>query len=397
VHKLYFEPIDIKTGIKMNTNTAHKKRSLFIGVATISAVMLLSACSERREIPQSLNIAEEYEFQDEHQTAIELGDVLEDAIAKRYGSATDNQQHNKQHKRDAHPKAHGCVRADFSVNEGLADELKVGLFSEPASYPAYIRLSTGSGKVESDKQKEFLGMGIKVMGVGGDKLIENEQQTQDFLLISTNVEAVRTSKEFLKVVEASLAGNPLNYFLNPSDLHIKEFMVAAASKKHHTSPLDIRYWSTVPYLFGERQAVKYSVKNCALATGQLPDELTDNYLREAMVDQLSNGEVCYDFMVQFQQDSYKQPIEDAFVEWDESATPFINVARITIPQQTFDTEGQNEFCENMSLNPWHARKEHRPLGNMNRARKIVYDRISKFRHSKNQLPRTEPTGNEVFK
>jgi hypothetical protein len=116
-----------------------------------------------------------------------------------------------------------------------------------------------------------------------------------------------------------------------------------------------------------------------------------------MVDQLSNGEVCYDFMVQFQQDSYKQPIEDAFVEWDESATPFISVARITIPQQTFDTEAQNEFCENMSLNPWHARKEHRPLGNMNRARKIVYDRISKFRHSKNQLPRTEPTGNEVFK
>jgi hypothetical protein len=364
------------------------KRSLFLGLVAINMALILSACSDRREIPQQLEIAEEYAFPDEEQTAIELGDTLEGAVAKRYESSV--------HKRDAHPKSHGCLRAHFTVNEFLTDDLKVGIFSQQTSYPAYIRLSTGSGKVESDKQKEFLGMGIKVMGVGGEKLIENEKMTQDFLLISSNVEAVRTSKEFLKVVNASLAGNPLNYFLNPKDLHVKEFMVAAASKQHHTSPLDIRYWSTVPYLFGENQAVKYSVKSCSATTSELPEELTDNYLREAMVDQLANGDACYDFMVQFQQDAYKQPIEDAFVEWDEAETPFINVARITIPKQTFDTQAQTEFCENISLNPWHARTEHRPLGNMNRARKAVYDRISKYRHSMNDLKRAEPTGNEVF-
>ncbi len=348
----------------------------------------LSACSAQREIPKNLEIAEEYVFSDEPETAKELAEVLQGTVAKRYESG--------EFKRDAHPKSHGCVKAEFSVNEDLDERLKVGIFSEKRNYPAYVRFSTGSGKVESDTQKEFLGMGIKVMGVDGEKLIKNEQFTQDFLFISTNVEAVRTSKEFLKVVKASLAGSPMSYFFNPSDLHVKEFLAVLASKKHHPTPLEIRYWSTVPYLYGDRQAVKYSVKSCGPATREVPDTLTENYLREAMVDQLSTGGACFDFMVQFQKDPYNQPIEDAFIEWDEDVTPFISVAKLNIPKQTFDTPAQNAFCENLSLNPWHARVEHRPLGNMNRARKLVYNQISEYRHSMNGIKRIEPTGDERF-
>lgn len=357
----------------------------FILVLSLAALV---ACSAQREVPKKLEIAEEYEFADEQETAKELATVLQNAVAERYESGA--------FKRDAHPKSHGCLKAEFSVNKNLDERLKVGIFSEERNYPAYVRYSTGSGKVESDTQKEFLGMGIKVMGVDGEKLIPNEKFTQDFLFISTNVEAVRTSKEFLKVVKASLAGSPMSYFFNPSDLHIKEFLAVLSSKKHHPSPLEIRYWSTVPYLYGNGQAVKYSVKRCGPATREVPDTLTDNYLREAMVDQLSMGDACFDFMVQFQKDPYNQPIEDAFIEWDEDVTPFIPIAKLNIPKQIFDTPEQNAFCENLSLNPWHARVEHRPLGNMNRARKLVYNKISEYRHSMNGIQRIEPTGDERF-
>jgi hypothetical protein len=114
-----------------------------------------------------------------------------------------------------------------------------------------------------------------------------------------------------------------------------------------------------------------------------------------MVDQLKTGSACFNFMVQFQKDPYNQPIEDAFIEWDEEKTSFIKVAQLRIPSQTFDTPEKNTFCEHLSFNPWHARTEHRPLGNMNRARKVVYDHISKVRHQMNGVERIEPMGNEL--
>jgi hypothetical protein len=40
--------------------------------------------------------------------------------------------------------------------------------------------------------------------------------------------------------------------------------------------------------------------------------------------------------------------------------------------------------------PWHALPEHKPLGSINRLRKVVYERISLTRHVLNNTDRTEP-------
>jgi hypothetical protein len=75
-------------------------------------------------------------------------------------------------------------------------------------------------------------------------------------------------------------------------------------------------------------------------------------------------------------DSYS--IEDVISEWPEEA-PFVHVARIEIQQQEFDTAMQNEACESMSYNPWHSLEAHRPLGTVNRMRRVVYEIISELR------------------
>ena len=41
-----------------------------------------------------------------------------------------------------------------------------------------------------------------------------------------------------------------------------------------------------------------------------------------------------------------------------------------------DTTGR---CESTAFNPWHALPAHRPLGNMNRARKQIYEAMAAFR------------------
>jgi hypothetical protein len=55
------------------------------------------------------------------------------------------------------------------------------------------------------------------------------------------------------------------------------------------------------------------------------------------------------------------------------------------------------FAENAYFAAWHSLPEHRPLGNINRARRFAYDQLSKFRLMRNKLPRLEPDGREKIK
>jgi hypothetical protein len=54
------------------------------------------------------------------------------------------------------------------------------------------------------------------------------------------------------------------------------------------------------------------------------------------------------------------------------------------------------FVENLSWNPWNALSEHRPLGGINRARKVVYEDSALLRHKTTGIPPISPTGRESF-
>ena len=87
------------------------------------------------------------------------------------------------------------------------------------------------------------------------------------------------------------------------------------------------------------------------------------------------------------------PVEDPTVEWD---SPFEKVATIRIPAQIFDTPEQAEFGEDLSFNVWHSLPEHRPIGNFNRSRKIIYEKMTIFRHQQNRISTAEPTAGDDF-
>ena len=99
-----------------------------------------------------------------------------------------------------------------------------------------------------------------------------------------------------------------------------------------------------------------------------------------MKQDLALKPIYYDFMIQFQEDAVKQPIEDVCVEWK---SPWHKVAQIEIHQQNFDTAELNTLGENLTYSPWHCHKENRPLGGINRARKAAYEAIGKFRVERN--------------
>ncbi|MDP5275383.1 catalase family protein [Chengkuizengella axinellae] len=294
-------------------------------------------------------------------------------------------------KRDAHPKHLALLKAEFEIASNLPEELKVGLFQKEKTYSAWIRVSNASGTPQPDKKKDFRGFAIKLMGVDGEKYLKEEKQTQDFVLMSHPTMPLGTAKLFHDAVYYALKWNPLvlllNFTLTGKGHILKELN---KGKKNHTSPLDIRYWSTTPYLFGENQVVKYSLVPTSSNKSSLPNELTDTYLTDNIEKHLREHDATFDFLVQFQKDPLLMPVEDAAVEWKETDSPFIKVATLKIPQQTFRTKERDELAEEMSFSPGHALLEHQPIGGINRARVEIYKNLSKFRHVRDNRKMLEP-------
>lgn len=298
--------------------------------------------------------------------------------------------------RAGNTKTYGVVKGEFEILPNLAENLRQGVFRYPKTYPAWVRFAGPGPLAPADmKDNGVLSIGIKLMGVEGEKLLD-EKWTQDFTGISAPTFTTPNIIENLKLQKQVYEGTPLFYFINPFDSHLLDGIMQGLFSRTQTSPLEVQYYSCVAYLFGEGRAVHYSIKPCSDEQTKIPRKPSANYLREAMAKTLSKKEVTFDFMIQFQTDAYRMPIENASVEWPEKLSPFVPVARLHLPVQKFDSRGQMAFAENLSYNPWHCIADHRPLGNQNRARKAIYFALSELRLTMNGEARIEPTGAEMF-
>ncbi len=238
-------------------------------------------------------------------------------------------------------------------------------------------------------------MAIKVMGVAGKKLLESDSNatTQDFILINHPVFFANDPKRYLAFIEKSTDSSFFGKVTIPFSLGLRGTLIAfETARSRIANPLSARYWSMVPYQLGvgpRRKVIKLSVKPCLVDTQTLPKSPAHDYLRDALRSTLQSRDACMELLVQ-PRTSDSLSVENSQIEWKEAIAPFYKVASIRIPQQDFDTDEQNRFCENLSFTPWHALPEHRPLGVTNRLRKTIYERISGVRHEMNSAERSEP-------
>lgn len=292
--------------------------------------------------------------------------------------------------RQAHPKMHGLVKARFIIEKDLDSKLQKGVFAKPTEYGAFIRFSNAAGTIAPDKKKDIRGMAIKLVGVEGEKLLSDKQdaKTQDFILISTETFISKHVKEFSGLVKAIASRSKLAiifYLLT----HWGVLFRTLKAFKSYGSLADIPFYSTTPYQFGDvNGAVKYACIPVNPENPPIPSKPDNDYLRYQLTDMLSRREVIFNFCIQFQKDAKEMPIENATVKWDSE---FIKVATIVIPMQQFDNDAQIEFGNNLSFNPWNSLPDHRPLGGLNRARRLIYENLTKFRHKQNDQVESEPT------
>ncbi|MGB0522949.1 MAG: catalase family protein [Flammeovirgaceae bacterium] len=295
-----------------------------------------------------------------------------------------------------HPKIIGLVKAEFIVESDLPQDLQVGIFRPGKVYKAWIRFSNAKRHPQADKKKDLRGMAIKLMGVEGEKLLENEQdaQTHDFLMITHPTLQTDTVKSFQKGIAALLGGifTMLPYAIQPWNWGI--IIRSIQSLKKFSNLLEAQFWSTTAYRFGtEDRAVKYAARPQVMNQTPFPEHPTHDFLRENMKTMLAQQAVYFDFLVQFQTNAERMPIEDPTKEWD---SPFQKLATIKIVKQEFDSQKQLDYGQNLAFTPWHCIAAHKPIGGANRARKKAYEVLSAFRLERSGLKSKEPTDWQTF-
>jgi hypothetical protein len=340
-------------------------------------------------------------------------------------------QHHPPHRRpavrDAHPKHHGCVRGRFVVasEDALPAAFRHGVFAHPGrAYPAWVRFSNAL-KDRHDLAPDARGMAVKLMGVE-----QSPSGTQDFLMVSHDVFFVRDADEFLDfpatVSEEAFGMRTwlriAGFFvgLRPPRFRFRGAVALARSLKPAWNPLAMAYFSQTPYRLGQDRLMKYGVRPLeprplwrrlairlraiwyALASRVFPMESARNMLRHALARRLASAGASFDFCVQVRETpadrAARDPIEDdALTSWSARAFPMRTVAVLHIDAlpPDFDETTMLTFAEHLSFTPWHHAPDHEPVGSINRARRVVYERISTLRHELNGLLRREPRADET--
>jgi hypothetical protein len=367
-------------------------RPAFDAVLRDPIARLTTALINRQRPNEGLKIAEERAQPDEEASLQSIIDTFQQQMRKLWKPGG--------FERGGNTKTHGIVRAEFIVHDGLPPQFRHGIYAQPKTYRAWVRFSGPGPYVTPDiDDVGFMSISIKLMGVPGAKLMDEEKFTQDMFGVSTPTFVTPDTRANAQLQLESLKNASIFYFLNFHRPHVLDFIMQGLWIKTQSSPFEAPYFSCVPYLLGEGQAMQYSVwpkSNKKTPIPRLPLRPPDDYLRKAMVAALDQRDIELDIRLQLQTDPHLMPIENSAVLWPERLSPRVSVATLRIPKQKFDSPAQIAFARRLSYNPWHCIAEHRPLGNQSRARRRMYYELSKLRHDMNGVPHYEPSGDETF-
>jgi hypothetical protein len=237
---------------------------------------------------------------------------------------------------------------------------------------------------------------------GGD-----EQHSQDFLMVNGPAFSTPGVQGFLraaKLLAATTERMPrtkqvLSATLRGAEAALEAVGGQSATLKalggepqHH--PLGETFFTQVPFLYGPYMA-KFSwvpVSPALLALRGQPLPSGADAQRDAIAAFFADlaAPVMWELRVQLCRDLAQMPIEDASVAWPEGLSPFLPVGQLSIgaqPAWSADAEAREDA---LAFAPWHALAAHRPLGSLNRARRVVMAASRQFRSQFNRCPIHEP-------
>ncbi|MGC4937517.1 hypothetical protein [Kribbella sp. DT2] len=291
--------------------------------------------------------------EERHRRQAELFVAMQARKSEKYGNG-----------RALHRKQVAALRATLTVPGDLPEHARQGLFRVPDKYDVWVRLSNGGFNRAADGVPDVRGFSLKVLGVSGPAALGGEAVSQDFALINHEKFSSATSEDFSTIVTTAgqTKGQLLLSLVKQPGLIPRLQHVSAALKEPFSGFATQDFFSAAPISFGP-----YAVRVRLRALAGYPHPDAEDWAAD-VYDRLSTAALAYDVQVQFFVDEQRTPIEDASAVWD---APYETVGRLTVGRQKPD-EAFAEEVEAAVFDPWNAKAEHRPLGEVMRARKVAY-------------------------
>ncbi|MDI9274747.1 catalase family protein [Stenotrophomonas sp. PFBMAA-4] len=339
---------------------------------------------------------------DEAETIDALRDVFLDMA--RTVAAAEGHAH-----RAVHAKGQALLKGKLQIADNLPEELAHGLFAAPGAYEAVVRFSSPPAEQLPDTVSTPRAIALKILGVPGERVSESEEQhSQDFLMVNGPAFTSPGPKGFLrstKLLAATTERMPRTKAVISAALRGGERLLEAAGGgsgkikgmggEPQTHPMGETFFSQVPFRFGPYVA-KFCLRPVSATLQSLsgaPVENSEDSQRDAIQDALASGrtELVWELCAQLCRDEQTMPIEDASVEWPQEQSPFIAVATLHVPPQVSWDDAESPGIEDrLAFSPWHALQAHRPLGALNRARRVVMAASRAHRSQHNGCPLHEP-------
>lgn len=339
---------------------------------------------------------------DEAETIDALRDVFLDMA--RTVAAAEGHAH-----RAVHAKGQALLKGRLLIADNLPEELAHGLFAAPGTYEAVVRFSSPPAEQLPDTVSTPRAIALKILGVSGERVAESEEQrSQDFLMVNGPAFTSPGPKGFLrstKLLAATTDRMPRTKAVISAALRGGERLLEAAGGgsgkikgmggEPQTHPMGETFFSQVPFRFGPYVA-KFCLRPVSTTLQSLngaPVENSEDSQRDAIQEALASGraELVWELCAQLCRDEQTMPIEDASVEWPQEQSPFIAVATLHVPPQVSWDDAESPGIEDrLAFSPWHALQAHRPLGALNRARRVVMAASRAHRSQHNGCPLHEP-------
>ena len=310
--------------------------------------------------------------------------------------------------RSVHAKAHGILRGVLKVEAGLPPELAQGLFASPGEHGVYLRISTNAGDILPDAIGLPRGLAMKVLDVEGERLPGAEGRAQDFIMVNGPVFQAKNAHAFLgnlqQLAGTTDKGEGVKVALSQVLQGVNKALTAVGIESPkiqglggapNAEPLGETYYSVTPFRYGRHIAkfslVPVSPDLTALTDKEIKVDGRENAIRDTVRREMQTARGVWELRVQLCRDLDKQPVEDPTQEWKEDEAPFATVATLTVePQDSWDAANVRRVDDEMRFSIWTGLAAHRPLGNINRARKDTYIHSSTYRAGFNRCPIHEP-------
>ncbi len=269
----------------------------------------------------------------------------------------------------AHRKPVIALSGTLQILDGLPPQARFGLFASPRVFDALARLSNASVAPQPDATPDIRGFAVKALGVAGAATLGGDAQTQDFLFVNQTSFA-SNSDEFVGVIADSPRGK-LAVVLGLIRRHglvggLQRVRLLLASVGRPFAGFAAETFDTLsPFTVGP-----YAAR--ARLTPLEPAPAKDKDYAGDLRRRLAAGPLVYEIALQFFVDEARTPIEDARLAWPEDVSPPTPVARLSLTQEAPDLEG-------LRFDPWGGLADHRPLGEIMRARKAAYYASQKAR------------------